>query len=523
MNTSKQVNVIIGLLMVGAIATLLYYLWDVVEREHSANARQLMVNAERGGALFALNCSSCHGLTGKGALERSGLPGAPLNLETNRPSASKELDPLHVKYLDTITCGRAGTIMPAWSDRQGGSLNDFQIQQLVALITGTMPGFDVADVADPNHISEEAWAHALDEANHSAEYDPPKALRDAVDSRDTVFLMAEPLGLSAGDVIRIDDEPAEEGYELVTILDAPASSILSGVITAEAVDLPVHLGYVFEGGDILLIEKEKVRVAAAPASTELATAISDAETAVPVVDSDGLESGEVIRVGGERMKIVSVSGDSLTVQRGADDTKVAEHEAEALVIDIGTTITVERGVDGTDARQHKTKKELSEVGNEIRVERGVLGTDAVDHEAGAHVFQGPIPPPDSITENKCGQFGVATASDVPAESVAVSGEVAFTMSDSVFDLEGTQNPTLGVKAGDEITFALTNDGAAIHNLSIAGDDDEFATDDDTTSDPAAINGGATGTLAITFDTARTYLYQCDFHPLQMKGEITVSE
>jgi hypothetical protein len=42
MNTSKQVNVIIGLLMVGAIATLLYYLWDVIEREHDAGAEGVL-------------------------------------------------------------------------------------------------------------------------------------------------------------------------------------------------------------------------------------------------------------------------------------------------------------------------------------------------------------------------------------------------------------------------------------------------------------------------------------------------
>jgi len=98
MNTSKQVNVIIGLLMVGAIATLLYFLWDRLEREADATERQLTENAERGGALFAPNCSSCHGLTGKGALERAGLPGAPLNLEENRPTTIGDLTVLHRKF-----------------------------------------------------------------------------------------------------------------------------------------------------------------------------------------------------------------------------------------------------------------------------------------------------------------------------------------------------------------------------------------------------------------------------------------
>src|SRR3989304_749607 len=79
-------------------------------RRGAPPARHLTDNAERGGALFAPTCSSCHGLTGKGALERPGLPGAPLNLEENRPTTIGELTVLHRKFMDTIACGRGGTL-----------------------------------------------------------------------------------------------------------------------------------------------------------------------------------------------------------------------------------------------------------------------------------------------------------------------------------------------------------------------------------------------------------------------------
>jgi len=523
MNTSKQVNVIIGLLMVGTIATLLYFLWDVIEREHDAEARQLQENAERGGALFALNCSSCHGITGKGALERQGLPGAPLNDESKRPTESKDLDPLRDRFRDTITCGRVGTLMPAWSDAQGGSLNSFQIEQLVALITGTMPGFDAEDNSDPNGISEEAWAHALEEANHSAVFDPPKALATAIGAEDTELVLNEPLGMSAGDVIRIDDEPAEEGYELVAIVDAPASSILTAAVGSDDGDLPVQQGYLFHAGDVLLIEDEKIEVADAPASTDLTAALGTGDTNLSVADAEGFEADEIIRIGGERMKIVSVNGDSLTVERGVDDTKVADHEAESLVIDTGGTITVERGVEGTTARKHKIKKEIAEVGDTIVVERGALNTDATEHEEGAEVFQGPIPPPDTITGAQgtapCGQLNAAASEG--GEPVAVSGTATMTMQDNRFELDGTTNPTLTVTAGTSVTLTLTNGGNTVHNLSIAGEDDEFGTDDDLVSEPDAINGGETGAITFTFASPRTYLYECDFHPDQMAGEITV--
>ena len=182
MNTSKQVNVIIGLLMIGALATLLYYLWDG-ERQSSAIERQMEQNAERGGFLFARNCSSCHGLTGKGAIERGGLPGAPLNLEENRPTAPGELATLQNRFRDTIRCGRIGTLMPSWSQEQGGPLNDFQIQQLVTLITGTFPGED--PLANPNVISEAGWHNAFETANHDTEFDPPKELAEPVDQMTT--------------------------------------------------------------------------------------------------------------------------------------------------------------------------------------------------------------------------------------------------------------------------------------------------------------------------------------------------
>ena len=65
MNTSKQVNMMVGLLMVFLVGTLLYFLWDD-DRASEAESRQLFTNAERGGALYSLNCRSCHGLTGTG-------------------------------------------------------------------------------------------------------------------------------------------------------------------------------------------------------------------------------------------------------------------------------------------------------------------------------------------------------------------------------------------------------------------------------------------------------------------------
>jgi mono/diheme cytochrome c family protein len=387
LNTSKQVNVIIGLLMVGALATLLYYLWDG-ERQSSAIERQMEHNAERGGFLFSRNCSSCHGLTGQGPLERAGLPGAPLNLEDNRPTAPGELATLQARFRDTIRCGRIGTLMPSWSQEQGGPLNDFQIQQLVTLITGTFPGED--PLPNPNIVSEAGWHNAFETTTHDSEFDPPKELEEPASAEDTTLTLNNTDGLLEESILRIDEEPGDEVYELV----------------------------------------------------------------------------RVVRV--------------------------------------------------------------TEGGNEIDVERGAEGTDAAEHAAATEIFNGPIAPGTTVTGEAgtppCGQLAAAPTepAGTPPPPIEITGDITIEMGDNFFELTGIQNPGLGVKAGTPVSIDLSNGGTQIHNMQTAGDDGEYGTDDDAISDPDAISGGSDGTITFTFTQPGTYPYQCEFHPLDMKGEITVT-
>jgi len=95
-----------------------------------------------------------------------------------------------------------------------------------------------------------------------------------------------------------------------------------------------------------------------------------------------------------------------------------------------------------------------------------------------------------------------------------------------FDVSMTDNlftPTeFSVSAGAAVTFNLTNDGAAIHNMRIAGPDGEYNTDDDAVSDPDIVTGGSTATLEWTApEEAGEIIFQCDFHPTDMLGTITV--
>lgn len=97
------------------------------------------------------------------------------------------------------------------------------------------------------------------------------------------------------------------------------------------------------------------------------------------------------------------------------------------------------------------------------------------------------------------------------------GIVAVSMSDNFFDPN-----EITTAAGSDVTFDLTNNGAAIHNMRIAGEDGEYNTDDDAVSDPELMTAGQTGTLEWTAPSAAgEIIFRCDFHPTDMIGTITV--
>ena len=94
-----------------------------------------------------------------------------------------------------------------------------------------------------------------------------------------------------------------------------------------------------------------------------------------------------------------------------------------------------------------------------------------------------------------------------------------------FDVEMTDEAytpsDFTVARGAQVTLNLTNAGMAIHNVRIAGEDDEYNTADDAVSDPDLITGGDTGTVKWTApNKAGEYKYQCDIHP-NLGGIITV--
>jgi plastocyanin len=96
-------------------------------------------------------------------------------------------------------------------------------------------------------------------------------------------------------------------------------------------------------------------------------------------------------------------------------------------------------------------------------------------------------------------------------------EIAVSMGDNFFDPE-----EISVAAGADLTFAITNDGSAIHNMRVAGADNEYDSDDDAVSDPDIVTSGDSATLTWTApDSAGVIDFRCDFHPTDMVGKIIV--
>lgn len=204
MNTSKQVNLMVGLLFLLVVSFTLYWLWEPIRAE-DAGGKQTDKAAERGAKLFATFCRTCHGDQGLGRLERNDLPGLPLNLPDNRPEASLELEQKRALFRDTIRCGRVGTLMPPWSQDQGGALNEEQIRQLVVLITSSRGTTEAPD--NPFGETTRAWQQALEFANHADE-SGKKLLRD-VGAEDTIITLSDTKGLALGAIIRLDNELLE--------------------------------------------------------------------------------------------------------------------------------------------------------------------------------------------------------------------------------------------------------------------------------------------------------------------------
>lgn len=142
MNTTKQVNVMIGLLFMAFLVFSAYFITEG-SREAAARSSQDELMAHRGATIYVNNCRTCHGMNGLGQ-EEGGVGPALNNVaflvlgEDNAfnlpPTAAGDARSIHDFLFNTIACGRSNTAMPVWAERYGGPLSDTQIGYVATLI-----------------------------------------------------------------------------------------------------------------------------------------------------------------------------------------------------------------------------------------------------------------------------------------------------------------------------------------------------------------------------------------------------
>ena len=103
-------------------AALPMYAFSEADRMAGAEAELLTESIKQGQIVYAENCVVCHGADGQGISAYPGL--------ANEGVSTMAYDDI----FKVIERGRYNTAMAAWSVKEGGVLNDMQLDQLIAMI-----------------------------------------------------------------------------------------------------------------------------------------------------------------------------------------------------------------------------------------------------------------------------------------------------------------------------------------------------------------------------------------------------
>jgi mono/diheme cytochrome c family protein/plastocyanin len=129
--------------MIVVLFVILYYFYELgipgvanSSRLGAEETHQQVVAVERGYNIYQANCARCHGMNGEGFANEAGAP--TLN------DQEKLFLHLNPQYLQSVlreggryVCGNAKSLMPVWSNDNGGPLNYEQIDDVIAFLRAT--------------------------------------------------------------------------------------------------------------------------------------------------------------------------------------------------------------------------------------------------------------------------------------------------------------------------------------------------------------------------------------------------
>ncbi len=253
MNTQRQIFLIVVLLFISVAGCAAYTAIDLpIRAERQADFFEAE-SIERGALLYANNCRTCHGIRGEGGV------GLTLNKAAFRNQEPLVLSQNQDLIRRTLTCGRAGTLMPAWLDSNGGSLTANQIEHLVRLLTAPLEGetFD-ANGNPTNH----GWLAAVEFA-HNLNHESSAAV-----TGDTLPLIAAAHGIGANDVegailiaqlngltYAVDGSGnfylPYSGDDEALMLNPAAENIATGLMPGQTLRLPEGATYRVSAGETL--------------------------------------------------------------------------------------------------------------------------------------------------------------------------------------------------------------------------------------------------------------------------------
>lgn len=213
MNTNKQRVLIVALffLLTGSCAA--YAAIDLPVRAGDQADYMMEGSVERGALLYANNCRTCHGNQGEGFV------GPQLNVAEWRNQDPVVLAENQHMLTRTLNCGRAGTLMPAWLDDSGGSLNERQIEHLVNFLTEQEHGEEYLDQFGAP--TSKGWVEALEFAHNL------NTELTAVIGGDTLSIIADQHGIGVGALAEANNTPLENANDLLdrgTRVQLPANS-----------------------------------------------------------------------------------------------------------------------------------------------------------------------------------------------------------------------------------------------------------------------------------------------------------